>query len=312
MDTLELLLRDEENYKQGVYWCIRRGDDRSRRLESLLRRDRVYLVEIDGFDEFMADLHKAAQLPLPKPIARPFDIARDRARLFVDVDDPLKSPFKSHPVISAHISEVLGSIETPSLQLPLPIQATILSSRGEVDRAISTWERAYEEDPTDDFIAHGYAEALADAEEYEKLVQLLSEAPMAAYHKTYFLLRAGRNQEVVNLATQVLAEPANSASSWTSDNTIVRINRAIALKRLECIDEMKNDLLFLEQNGYTASANIRSGVAALRGDKEAMFSALNESLYKSISPGDLMVFPVFEDYRDDPEFLEFIRAAIGD
>ena len=74
MDTLELLLRDEEHYKQGVYWCLRHGTPISSRLESLLRRDRVHLVEIEGFDQFAADLHKAAGLQLPKPIARPFDM----------------------------------------------------------------------------------------------------------------------------------------------------------------------------------------------------------------------------------------------
>ena len=36
MDTLDLLLRDEDNYKQGLYWCIRRGAEVSSRLDSLL------------------------------------------------------------------------------------------------------------------------------------------------------------------------------------------------------------------------------------------------------------------------------------
>ena len=58
MDTLDLLLRDDEKFKQGVYWCQRRGSKISSRLQDLLRRDRVYQVEIDGFDEFMAELHR--------------------------------------------------------------------------------------------------------------------------------------------------------------------------------------------------------------------------------------------------------------
>ena len=47
----------------------------------------------------------------------------------------------------------------------------------------------------------------------------------------------------------------------------IRINRAIALKRLGRIDEMMADLDFLEDNGHTDETNIRVGVAALRGDK---------------------------------------------
>ena len=92
MDTLEVLLRSEEYFLHGVYWCIRRDDTLSKRVRSLLRRDRVYLVEIDGFDEFMSALHAAADLKLPEPIIRPFHVARERARLFVNVE----------PVLAAH------------------------------------------------------------------------------------------------------------------------------------------------------------------------------------------------------------------
>ena len=312
MDTLELLLRDEENYKQGVYWCLRRGEGRSRRLESLLRRDRVYLVEIDGFDEFTADLHKAAQLALPKPIARPFDMARDRARLFVDVEDPLKSHLKSHPVIGAHIKEVLSSITSHSPQLPLSVEAAMLSIMGEFDKAIAIWEQAYKEDPSNESTAFNYADALADAGEYEELTRLVTEAPMEVHNRTYFLLRAGYNQEVIALATEALAEPVTFESGWQFDMAIVRINRAIALKRLYLINDMSADLDFLEQNGYTVEASIRAGVAALRGDKTTMFTALDESLHKTISPKQLRVFPVFEDYRDDPDFISLLRLSEAD
>ena len=299
MDTLELLLRDEENYKQGVYWCLRRGATKSGRLESLLRRDRVYLVEVDGFDEFMADLHEAAQLALPKPIARPFEMARDRARLFVDVKDALKS----HPVIGSHVREVLGSMNTHSPKLPLPVEAVILSTRGEFDEAVPIWEQAYEEDPSNAAIAHQYADALAGAGKHEELAKFVSEAAMPIHNRIYFLLRAGQNRKVIDLATAALSEPA------TDNREITRINRAIALKRLGHTDEMKADLDFLEQNGDTEEANIRAGVAALRGEREEMFAALNQSLHKTIFPQELTQFPVFEDYADDPAFLELIRSA---
>ena len=302
MDTLELLLRDEENYKHGVYWCLRRGAVISDRLKSLLRRDRVYLVEVDGFDEFTADLHRAAQLTLPKPIAQPFDMARDRARLFVDVDETLKS----HPVIGAHIGEVLGSFDTISPILPLPIQATILTSTGKFDEAIHIWEQAYEEDPTYMAVAQRYAEALADAGKYEELAKLVHDSPLLFLNRTYLLLRAGQNQEVIDLATETLAEPATTRRSSSGSSAIERINRAIALKRLGRIDEMNADLDFLKQNGDTAEASIRAGVAALKGDRQEMFAALKESLHKTIFPAQLRTFPVFEDYKDDPEFLKLV------
>ena len=299
MDTLELLLRDDGNYKQGVYWCIRRGDSPSGRLQSLLRRDRVYLVEIDGFDQFTADLHEVAGLALPKPIARPLDMARDRARLFVEVED---SSLKAHPIISTHVQEVLANLNSYTPTLPLEIKATILSSMGEVGDAIPVWEQAYNEDPENAIIAARYADALAEAGKDRELAEFVDDSPLPVTNKTYYLLRAGRNEAVLDLAGRSLAEPVATKSGWNENAAIIRINRAIALKRLGRTNEMKADLDFLEQNEDTVEPNVEAGVAALRRDRQRLFAALDESLHKTITPKQLRVFPVFEDYRDDPDF----------
>ena len=305
MDTLELLLRDEDSYRQGVYWCVRRGAAISNRLASLLKRDRVYLVEVEGFDEFMADLHEAAELTLPKPIAQPFEMARDRARLFVEIDSSLKS----HPVIGIHVKNVLRSINTDHPKLPLSLEAMTLSSMGKYDEAIPIWKQAHVEDADNLHIAYRYADALAHAGKNEELVSFVHGSGLSSDNKTYFLLRAGRNQEVVDLATAALSEAALRKSSLHGALNIVRINRAIALKRLGHTGEMKADLNFLEENGDTTETNMRAGVAALRGEREEMFVALGEALDKTISREQLMVFPVFEDYRDDADFVKLANGV---
>ena len=111
----------------------------------------------------------------------------------------------------------------------------------------------------------------------------------------------------VDLATANLNEPATIKSGDSADLAIVRINRAIALKRLGRTDEMNYDLDFLEANGDTAEANIKAGVAALRQDKAGMIAALREALMETLSPESLQVFPVFEDYRNDPDFLKLAK-----
>lgn len=58
MDVLQYLLRSDDYFKHGIYWCIRKGEQPSDELLKLLWRDRVYFVEIDGFDELMASLHR--------------------------------------------------------------------------------------------------------------------------------------------------------------------------------------------------------------------------------------------------------------
>jgi NAD-dependent SIR2 family protein deacetylase len=57
MDVLQYLLRSDDYFKHGVYWCVRKGEHLADDLIKLLWRDRVYFVEIDGFDELMAELH---------------------------------------------------------------------------------------------------------------------------------------------------------------------------------------------------------------------------------------------------------------
>lgn len=58
MDILNMLLQKEDYFKYGIYWCIRKGEvEISEELRKLLWKDRVYFVEIDGFDELMASLN---------------------------------------------------------------------------------------------------------------------------------------------------------------------------------------------------------------------------------------------------------------
>lgn len=67
MDILTYLLQHEDYFKNGIYWCIRKGEKNiSAELKKLLWRDRVFFVEIDGFDELFAEInHTLNQGSLP-------------------------------------------------------------------------------------------------------------------------------------------------------------------------------------------------------------------------------------------------------
>lgn len=58
MDTIGSLLKNESYFKAGIYWCLKKGADVPEELRKLLWRERVYFVEIDGFDELLADLYQ--------------------------------------------------------------------------------------------------------------------------------------------------------------------------------------------------------------------------------------------------------------
>jgi hypothetical protein len=58
MDVLQHMLKHEDFLKHGVYWCVRPNEKPSDELVKLLWRERAYWVEIDGFDELMAQLYQ--------------------------------------------------------------------------------------------------------------------------------------------------------------------------------------------------------------------------------------------------------------
>lgn len=57
IDVINYLLRQDEFLGNGIYWCIRKDDEINPDLHKILKRERVYYIEIDGFDEALAELH---------------------------------------------------------------------------------------------------------------------------------------------------------------------------------------------------------------------------------------------------------------
>jgi len=67
VDILNYLLKNEEYFKHGIYWCLRKGSYINEDLRKLLWKERVYYVEIDGYDELLAEMHdklNGGELPI--------------------------------------------------------------------------------------------------------------------------------------------------------------------------------------------------------------------------------------------------------
>jgi tetratricopeptide (TPR) repeat protein len=245
MDTLDVLLRNEDYFPHGVYWCVRPDDVPGKRLQYLLRRERVYLVEIEGFDEFMAEIHESAGLNLPDPIAHPFSVARARAKLFVDDNSGLrrnsvidKDIQSIHDELQRYPEEVFAQRDHRISAATALLLATIARDNGDLELALRFAKRAVEAEPSDHLSAHIYANVLADLGNYEQLKTFVEESALTMLQKIYYLLRAGANEEVITMAEEALeANP----SDWYS-----RINRAIALKRKGSLEDFEGDLAALE------------------------------------------------------------------
>lgn len=57
MDILSYLLKRDSYFSHGIYWCIRKGSEISNEVKNLLWQERVFFVEIEGFDEFFAEVN---------------------------------------------------------------------------------------------------------------------------------------------------------------------------------------------------------------------------------------------------------------
>lgn len=57
MDILTALLKNETYFKHGIYWCLRKDSEIPEELKKLLWKDKVFFVEIDGFDELFAEIY---------------------------------------------------------------------------------------------------------------------------------------------------------------------------------------------------------------------------------------------------------------
>lgn len=109
MDLLDVLVRSDNYFRNGIYWCIRKGTCPGRRLQQLLRNDRVFWVEVDGFDEFVSEVARSSHIGLPEGVSVPHSTAFERAKHLLD-----DKPKHDHPVLLKAYSdthEVYGRIK---------------------------------------------------------------------------------------------------------------------------------------------------------------------------------------------------------
>ncbi len=57
MDVITYLLKQEPYFSHGIYWCLRQDSVINSELRKLFWKEKVFFVEIEGFDELMAELN---------------------------------------------------------------------------------------------------------------------------------------------------------------------------------------------------------------------------------------------------------------
>jgi len=57
IDVINYLLRQDEYLGNGIYWCFRKDDEINPDLLKIIKKEKVYFVEIEGFDQALAEMH---------------------------------------------------------------------------------------------------------------------------------------------------------------------------------------------------------------------------------------------------------------
>lgn len=114
METLNTLLRYDNNFPHGIYWCVRKGtiiDELSKDLEELTRFPRFHLIEIDGFDECLADIHNDMNLDLQDEVSNPYRHLANRLDNFVKRNGADDGDEHEHIVINSDINKLKDNIQ---------------------------------------------------------------------------------------------------------------------------------------------------------------------------------------------------------
>jgi tetratricopeptide (TPR) repeat protein/NAD-dependent SIR2 family protein deacetylase len=101
IDILDTMLKSEGYFPNGLYWCIRKEGKVSKKLDRLMQRENTYYVEIESFDEFMAELHEKLGLTLPDTVRDPYKAITEKLNTFI-----LPKEKVEHPIIKKDIAEL--------------------------------------------------------------------------------------------------------------------------------------------------------------------------------------------------------------
>jgi hypothetical protein len=201
MDVLSVLARSQNCFRNGVYWCVRPGTAPGSRLRQLLRNDRIYWLEIDGFDELMAGLAHGLGLSLPLGVTAPHQVALNRSSHLFDGDSGSSHPLihEARGVVGEMHQRICGLLSTAGLLSPRELSGRPTMS--EVSGDLEAFALPFIQ-----------AQAARDQKEYEKaesiLRQLLIRAPndrrWSVLHKLLDCLldSGGRADDIKTLLSQ--------------------------------------------------------------------------------------------------------------
>jgi tetratricopeptide (TPR) repeat protein len=345
MDILDMMIRSEGYLPHGLYWCIHKGSKVSKKLDRLLRREKVYLVEIDGFDEFMAELHKELELALPDAVRDPYKATTDRLNRFI-----VSSKDSAHPVIKKDVTELEHQIKgfekaitrgARERLVPNVFLGEAQFAKGNYKEAAIYFEKESAKKPNDISLARRLVYAywlLGDREKAAEtsqrfveqnpdsfdayvlkgntLIYLDPEGAIATYGKAleYSTTKTDRGIVLGNRSNALLIvgkidkalADAEEAIRINPKDSVAAINMSIALKRMGRKEDA--DRIVKETLPIIEdNPYLRACAYAILGEKEKMLEELGAAIKRNkVDKINAKYDPDFADFREDPDFCKLL------
>jgi len=283
MDILQTMLRSEGYLPNGLYWCRRKQDKVTRKVDRLMRQENAFWVHIDGFDEFMANLHQGFGLTLPNAVRDPYRATTDRLNSFI-----VPTAEVTHPVIREDMAKleqevknfeqvVSGKAPTEEFDrlVPYELLGDMERRNKKYEAAVGYYEKALVRDPDSLSIMNKTAMCYNGSGQFDKALktseQMITRAPKAyeGYRRRgSSLIRLGKPQEAIASFDAALQYTAPDSSQRTT----VLINRSNA--RLMAGDWQEalrdaEDALQNEADNYTAVINRCIALKNLNREEDA-------------------------------------------
>lgn len=239
MDILDTILKSEGYFPNGLYWCKRKDDKASKKLERLMRRDNAYWVEIEGFDEFTAELHDKLGIRLPDTVRDPFKATTERLNRFILPKEEVKQKIIRDDI--AKLEEQVKRFEqvisgkAPGEEFDKFVPYHFLGDReydrGNYENALLYYEKALVQNPNDLDTMEGIVMSYYYTEDFEKAFEMsekmVNQAPSdyrGYWWKGVSLLPLGKLKKAIASHSEAL----KYAAEKTDAQAFVFISRSNA------------------------------------------------------------------------------------
>lgn len=251
IDALSMLLKSDQNYPHGIYWCVKKSTSINHNVKQLTRYPKFRLIEIEGFDELFAEINESMDLSLQLEMSDPYKALANKLDNLMNKTIQISDEETLNPIITKHINQLVDKIKSKSsvpigekaiqlkvgqstVALPIPYEllADISERNNDLKEAANFIEVLLKTNPTSNI----YEQALRiflklpDENKFKKCIEdyllcedVIKQSPGASFSIAILLI----NYKEFDYADRVLDHAKNIAEKYNLafTNNIYLLNK---------------------------------------------------------------------------------------